>query len=106
MSTNRNLFCRIGPQNARESTIVRGLQLVSRIFEEFQHSAIQTKKMQAFWRIFLSNKSVSANKKKVFYTSHLPKNEETEAFLHLAAQNFELLSKIKDEKSVNSTGLG
>jgi hypothetical protein len=30
----------------------------------------------ALWRIFPSNKSVPANRKKGFYTSHLPKNEE------------------------------
>jgi hypothetical protein len=30
----------------------------------------------ALWRIFSSNKSAPANRKKGFYTSRLPKNEE------------------------------
>jgi hypothetical protein len=30
----------------------------------------------ALWRIFSSNKSVPANRKKGFYTSRLPKNED------------------------------
>jgi hypothetical protein len=34
------------------------------VFEEFQHPAIQ-----ALWRIFSSNKSAPANRKKGFYTN-------------------------------------
>jgi hypothetical protein len=41
-----------------------GLPLVNRIFEEFQHPAIQ-----ALWRIFSANKSAPANRKKGFYTN-------------------------------------
>jgi hypothetical protein len=49
-------------------------------------------------RIFSSNESAPANRKKGFYTSLLPKNEEIgKAFLYLAAQNFELFSKIQDQ---------
>jgi hypothetical protein len=51
------------------------------------------------WRIFPSNKSVSANREKGFYTSRLPKNEEILSifYLYLAAQNFKLFSKILNQ---------
>ncbi len=35
----------------------------------------------AFWQIFSLNKSVPAKRKKGFYTSRLPKNEETEGII-------------------------
>jgi hypothetical protein len=53
-----------------------GIQLVSRIFEEFQHPTIQTIIVQHFGGIFSSNKNVPANKKKGFYTKHVPKKQE------------------------------
>ncbi len=63
---------------------------MSRIFEEFKPPANKTKIVQHFGGFFSSNKSVPANRKKGFYTSRLPKNEETEGILYLAAQNYKL----------------
>jgi hypothetical protein len=53
-----------------------GLQLVGRIFEEFQLPAIQIKIVQHFGRFFLSNKSAPANRKKGFYTNRDPNKQE------------------------------
>ncbi len=50
-----------------------GLQLGSRIFDEFQHPA---KNSAALWGNFKSNKSAPANRKKGFYTGCQDKNEE------------------------------
>ncbi len=67
-----------------------GLWLVSRIFEEFQHPAIQTKMVQHLGGFFRQikvrqlrgrNDSVQAVSRKI---------RRLEAFLYLAAQNFEL----------------
>jgi hypothetical protein len=58
MGTNRDLFHRTMLQKSRESTIVLG----SRIFEENQQYAIQTKIEQHF----SSNKIATANWKKGF----------------------------------------
>ncbi len=55
-----------------------GGRLVSRIFEEFKQPTIVhsiNQNSAAIWRIFSSNKSVPANKKKGFYTSRQPKND-------------------------------
>jgi hypothetical protein len=54
-----------------------GLWPVSRIFEEFQHAAIQTKKISAaLLRIFSTNKSAPANRKKRFFTNRDPNKQE------------------------------
>jgi hypothetical protein len=42
------------------------------MFEENQQRAIQTKRVQTFWRIFSTNKSVTANKKKGSYKTVIP----------------------------------
>jgi hypothetical protein len=87
--------------------IVRGLQPASRIFEEFQHSAIQTKKNANTSADFIYQiKVCQPIGRKVSIQAICRRMRRLEAILHLAAQNFEILSKIKDEKSVNSTGLG
>jgi hypothetical protein len=49
-----------------------GLRLVS---EELHHSAIQTN-IEQHWRIFSSNKSVPANRKKRFYANRDPNKQE------------------------------
>jgi hypothetical protein len=53
-----------------------GGQLVNRLFEEFQHPAIQTKIVQHIEGIFSSNKRAPANRKKGFYTKDVPKKPE------------------------------
>jgi hypothetical protein len=52
-----------------------GGRLISRVIEEFQQPAMQTKKA-AHWRIFSPNKSVPVNGKKCLNTNCLRKNEE------------------------------
>ncbi len=54
------------------STVV--LWLLSRIFEEFQNPAIQTKIVQTLGGFFTTNKSASANGKK--YTNRDPETQE------------------------------
>jgi hypothetical protein len=51
----------------------------------------------ALCRIFSSNKSVPANRKKGFFTSHLPKKEGIGGILYLVAQTFKLFAKIQDQ---------
>jgi hypothetical protein len=57
------------PKMRERHQLFSGLRLVGK---EFQHPTIQTKKEQHFWRNFLSNKSVPANRKTGFYANHDP----------------------------------
>jgi hypothetical protein len=61
---------------------------VSRIFEEFQLPAIQTKIVQHLGGFFLSNKSAPAHRKKGFHTKRVLKSRRLEAFLYEVALNF------------------
>jgi hypothetical protein len=75
--TNRDLFTPNRVLKTRESQqLFVGLRFVSRIFEEFQHPAIQTKIVQHFDGFFSSNKSAPANRKKGFYTKRDPNKQE------------------------------
>jgi hypothetical protein len=49
-----------------------------------------------FHQIFTSL-SAPANRKKGFYTNRVPKKQELEAFIYIAAQNFELFSNIQNQ---------
>jgi hypothetical protein len=42
----------------------------------------------ALWRIFSSNKSAPANRKKEFYTNPVPKKQEIGGILYEVAENF------------------
>ncbi len=55
-----------------------GLRLVSRIFKEFQHPTRPQSKQNsaALWRIFSTNKSAPAIRKKGFYTNRDPNKQE------------------------------
>jgi hypothetical protein len=79
MATNLNLFRRIdrAPKIRKSQQLFFGLRLVRRytVLEQFQHPAIQTKIVQ-HWRIFSSNKSAPANRKKGFCTNHDPNKQE------------------------------
>jgi hypothetical protein len=72
-----------------------GLRLISK---EFHPSAIQTKIELLFGGIFSSNESAPANRKTGFYADRDPNKQESGVILHEAAQNFELLSSIQDQK--------
>ncbi len=69
-----------------------GGRLVSRLFEEFQHPAIQTKIVQHFGGFLKSNRSAPANRKKGFYTKPCAEKAgaRLEAFFYEAAQNFKV----------------
>ncbi len=72
------------------------LRLVSRIFEEFQHPAIQIKIVLHLGGFFHQIKVRQPIGSKDSITSRLPKNEEIGGILYLAVKNFELFfSKIK-----------
>jgi hypothetical protein len=75
MCTNRNLFVQTGPQNLRIIHFMFGGRSVSRYLKNSNYPQSKSKECSTS-RIFSSNKSVPANKKKRFYTSRLPKNEE------------------------------
>jgi hypothetical protein len=84
MYTNRNLFCQTGLQICGKVNI----------------TAIQTKTVQHFGGFFdqiFSSQTAPANKKKGFCINRVPKKQELEAFIYLAAQNFELFSNIRDQ---------
>ncbi len=74
-----------------------GLRLVSRIFEEFQHPATQTKiVLQHFGGFFIQYcKSAPANWKKGFYTNRDPNKQEVGFILYEAAQNLEVFLNIQ-----------
>jgi hypothetical protein len=69
------------------------LRLVSRIFEEFQHTAIQTKIVLHFGRFFHQIKVRQPIGRKDSIQAVCQRMSRLEAFLYLAAQNFELFSK-------------
>ncbi len=53
---------------------------------------------QHFGGFFSSSKSSPSNRKKAFYTSRLPKNEESRGiYVYEAAKNFELFLKIQNQ---------
>jgi hypothetical protein len=71
--------------------------LVSRLFEEFQHPAIQTKIVQHFGRFFRQIKVREPIGRKDFIQIVCRRSRRLETFLYEAAQNFDLLSKIQDQ---------
>jgi hypothetical protein len=71
-------FAKPGSKNAGESTIV-------------------------LWKTARSslNESVPANRKKGFFTNHVPKKQEDEGIFYEAAQNFEVFSYVRDQNLKN-----
>jgi hypothetical protein len=68
------------------------IELVSRIFEEFQHPAISNQNSAALWQVFSSNKRpIQAVCRRM---------RRLEAFLYLTAQNFELFRKKRFKKPI------
>ncbi len=74
-----------------------GLPLVSRMFEENQQSAIQTKIEQYFSGIFLQIKERQPIGRKDSKQIVIPTSRRLDSFLYEAAQNFELFSNIQDQ---------
>jgi hypothetical protein len=72
-----------------------GLWLVSRIFEEFQHAAIQTKIVQPFGGFFLQIKVRQPIGRKDSIQTVIRTSRRLDSFLNEAAQNFEVFSNIQ-----------
>jgi hypothetical protein len=94
--TNQNLFCQTGVQKCSQQLFF-GLRLVRRIFEKTLTSLNPNQNSAILWRIFSSNKSAPANRRKGFYTNRDPNKQEVGGFLYLAAQNFEIFSNFQDQ---------
>jgi hypothetical protein len=75
-----------------------GLRLVSRIFEENQQSAIQTKIEHHFGGFFQQIKGRQPIRKKDSKQIVIPTSRRLDSFLYEAATNFELFSNIQDQK--------
>jgi hypothetical protein len=75
-----------------------GLRLVSRIFEENQQSAIQTKIEQYFGGFLQQIKVRQPIGRKDSKQTVIPTSRRLDSFLYEAAQNFELFSNIQDQK--------
>jgi hypothetical protein len=75
------------------------LRLVNRIFEEFQYLAIQTKIVQYFGSFFHQIKVCQPIGRKESIQAVCRRIRRLEAFLYLAAKNFELFLKFKIKKS-------
>jgi hypothetical protein len=75
-----------------------GLRIVSRIFEENQQSAIQTKIEQHFGGFFQQIKVRQPIGRKDSKQTVIPTSRRLDSFLYEAAQNFELFLNIQDQK--------
>ncbi len=81
-----------------------GLWLVSRIFEEFQHPAIQAKIAKHFGRFFRQIKVHQPIGRMDSIEAVYERMRRVEAFLYLAAQNSFQKSKIKIKKIKTYSG--
>jgi hypothetical protein len=68
--------------------LLYGLQLMSRIFEEFQHPAIQTKMVQHFGGFFHQIKVRQTIERKDFIQTMIQTSRKLDSFLYESAQNF------------------
>ncbi len=73
-------------------------RLVSRIFEESQQSAIQNKIEQHCGGFFQQIKVQQPIGRKDSKQTVIPTSRRSDSFLYEAAQNFELISNIQDQK--------
>jgi hypothetical protein len=98
MCTNRDLFHRTVLQKCgRGQQLLFGLRLVSRIFEENQQSAIQTKFEHHFGGFFQQIKGRQPIGRKDSQQTVIPTSRRLDLFLYEAAQDFELCSNIQDQ---------
>jgi hypothetical protein len=74
-----------------------GLRLVSRIFEENQQSAIQSKIEQHFGEFFQQLKVQQPIGRNDSKQTVIPTSRRLDSFLYEAAQTFDLLSNIQDQ---------
>jgi hypothetical protein len=73
-----------------------GLRLVSRIFEKFQHPAIQTKIVQHFGGFFHQIKVCQLIGRKDSIQTVIQTSKRLDSFMYEAAQNFEVFSNIQN----------
>jgi hypothetical protein len=88
MCTNSDLFREI-------QQLFFGLRLVSRIFDEFQHPAIQTKIFQNFGGFFHQIKVRQAIGRKYSIQSVIRTSREVGFILYEGGQNFEVFLNIQ-----------
>jgi hypothetical protein len=84
-------------KNQESQQLFLKLRLVSRIFEENQQSAIQTKIEQHFGGFFHQIKVRQPIGRKDSKQTLIPTSRRLDSFLYEAAQNFELFSNIQDQ---------
>ncbi len=90
----------------RESQqFLQGLRLVSRIFEENQQSAIQTKIDHRFGGFFQQIKGRQPLGRQDSKQTMIPTTRRLDSFMYEAAQNFELFSNIQDQNLKNQKHL-
>ncbi len=98
MCTNRDLFCPTVLQKCeRGQQLLFGLRLVSRMFEENQQPAIQTKIEQHFGGFFQLIKVRQPIGRKDSKQTVIPTSRRLDSLLYEAGQNFELFSNIQDQ---------
>jgi hypothetical protein len=73
-----------------------GLWLVSRIFDKFQHNAIQTKIVQHFGGFFHQIKVHQPKGRKDSIRTVIQTTMRLDSFLNEAAHNFEVFSNIQN----------
>jgi hypothetical protein len=95
MGTSRFLFRRTVLQKCGRINNC-SLRLVSRIFEEIQHPAIQTKIVQHFGGIFHKIKVRQPIGRKDSIQTVIRTSWKLDSYLYQAAQNFEVLSNIQN----------
>ncbi len=105
MGTNV-IFSNGTPKMPESQQLFFGLQLVSRIFEEYQHPAIQTKIVQSFSEFFQQIKVRQPIGRKDSLQTVIRTSRRFDSFLYEAAQNFEVsysyqIFKTKIKKSKN-----
>jgi hypothetical protein len=90
MSTNLIFSAKPVSKKPESQQLFFGLRLMSRIFEEFLHPAIQTKIEQHFVGFFHQIKVRQPTGKKDSIQAACRRMRRLKAFLYLATQNFEL----------------
>jgi hypothetical protein len=98
MCTNRDLFCRtVLLKCERGQQLLFGLRLVSRMFEENQRPAIQTKIEQHFGGFFHLIKVRQPIGRDDSKQTVIPTSRRLDSLLYEAGQNYELFSNIQDQ---------
>jgi hypothetical protein len=91
------------PKMRESQQLIFGGRLVSRIFEEFKRTTIQTKIVQHFGGFFHQIKVHRPIGRKYSVQTVCQRSRRLEAFLYEAAQNSEVFSNIQDQNRNRKT---